>query len=143
MVQIPPGLDVGSVVDVKGGLKKFRDQKQIKVEKLVLLRSTDQEVSFWQKIYRFRRDVLDSPWILDERVVRRCRKRAERDYDETRERKRKTQEKEKAKEEASRGRTHHDMTTAARVRKPTGLEKKTRPAKEHVQLQGSYNALGI
>ncbi|KAM4062985.1 telomere regulation protein stn1 domain-containing protein [Hirsutella rhossiliensis] len=71
-------LDVGAVVDIKGGLSTFRGEKQINIEKTVCLRGTAQEVALWEKRDKFRRDVLDKPWVLRDRDVRRCRKEAEK-----------------------------------------------------------------
>lgn len=75
---VPKDVDVGSVVDVKGGLALFRGNKQIKIEKMTVLRSTDEEVVLWEKAMQFMVDVLDKPWKLTDREVRRCRKEAER-----------------------------------------------------------------
>lgn len=72
------GVDVGAVVDVRGRLSTFRGERQINVEKMVQLRSTEQELALWEKRAKFRRDVLDKPWMLRERDVRKCRKEAER-----------------------------------------------------------------
>lgn len=75
---VPKDVDVGTVVDVKGGLALFRGNKQIKIEKMTVLRSTDEEVVLWEKARQFRGDVLDKPWKLTDREIRRCRKEAER-----------------------------------------------------------------
>lgn len=75
---VPPEVDVGTVVDVKGGLAVFRGQKQIRILKVAILRSTEQEVAFWDKVEQLRRDVLDRPWTLTDREARRCRKDEER-----------------------------------------------------------------
>lgn len=75
-------LDVGSVVDVKGGLSTFRDEKQITIERMIPLRCTAQEVALWEKRACFRKDVLDKPWVLRNREIRRCRKEAERSEEE-------------------------------------------------------------
>lgn len=75
---IPKDIDVGTVVDVKGGLALFRGNKQIKIEKMTVLHSTDEEVALWEKARQFRGDVLDKPWKLTDREIRRCRKEAER-----------------------------------------------------------------
>ncbi|KAI5464619.1 glycosyl hydrolase [Mariannaea sp. PMI_226] len=71
------GIRVGSVIDVKGGLSIFRDEKQVNIEKVTTLRCTAQEVVLWKKRSRFRQEVLDQPWILRNRDIRRCRKEAE------------------------------------------------------------------
>ncbi|KAJ4424891.1 hypothetical protein N0V82_000394 [Gnomoniopsis sp. IMI 355080] len=75
---VPEEVDVGSIIDVKGGLSLFRGNKQIKILKATILRSTEQEVAFWEKTQKFRRDVLERPWKLTDKEVRRCRKEAER-----------------------------------------------------------------
>lgn len=87
-LQLYTDIDVGSVVDVKGGLSTFRDEKQITIEKMHSVKCTAQEVSLWEKRARFRKDVLDKPWVLRDRDIRRCRKQAERSEEEA-ERKRK------------------------------------------------------
>ncbi|KAJ4393204.1 hypothetical protein N0V93_002412 [Gnomoniopsis smithogilvyi] len=75
---VPEEVDVGTVIDVKGGLSLFRGNKQIKILKATILRSTEQEVAFWEKVRKFRRDVLEKPWQLTDKEVRRCRKEEER-----------------------------------------------------------------
>ncbi|KAH7312373.1 hypothetical protein B0I35DRAFT_411104 [Stachybotrys elegans] len=80
--------DVGSVVDVKGQLMTFRENTQIKVEKMVCLQTTAQELALWNKRTKFRREVLEQPWELRGRDIRRCRKEAERaDYEEEKKKK--------------------------------------------------------
>lgn len=75
---VPPEVDVGTVLDVKGGLAVFRGHKQIRILKVAILGSTEQEVAFWERAGQLRRDVLDKPWMLTDREVRRCRKDEER-----------------------------------------------------------------
>lgn len=76
--KVPDGVDVGTVVDIKGELALFRDHKQIKILKTSILRSTEHEVVFWEKLRDFRQSVLDKPWVLTDKQVRRCRKDEER-----------------------------------------------------------------
>lgn len=75
---VPDEVDVGTLIDVKGGLSLFRGYKQIKILKATILRSTEQEVFFWEKIREFRHDVLAEPWQLTDKEVRRCRKEERR-----------------------------------------------------------------
>ncbi|KAL2119621.1 hypothetical protein VTJ04DRAFT_6582 [Mycothermus thermophilus] len=70
-------IDVGHVLDIKGSVGTFRENRQIRADKIVHLRSTEQEVLFWEKIAQLRREVLCKPWILDPKVVRKCRKEEE------------------------------------------------------------------
>lgn len=76
--KVPEEVDVGTIVDIKGELALFRDHKQLKILKTTILRSTEHEVAFWEKLSTFRKDVLDKPWELTEKQVRRCRKDEER-----------------------------------------------------------------
>lgn len=71
-------LDVGAVIDVKGSISMFREEIQIKPDKIVQLKSTTQEVALWEKRAKFRKEVLGQPWILSDKEIRRCRKAAER-----------------------------------------------------------------
>ena len=70
-------IDVGHILDIKGSVGTFREMKQIRAEKIAHLRSTEQEVGFWEKVTQLKRDVLSKPWVLDQREVRRCRKEEE------------------------------------------------------------------
>ncbi|KAF4992431.1 hypothetical protein FGRMN_7176 [Fusarium graminum] len=83
-----PNVDVGSVVDVKGGISTFRDERQLSIEKMVILQSTAQEVTLWEKRVKFQSEVLSHPWVLRKSEIRRCRHEAERSEHEA-ERKRK------------------------------------------------------
>ncbi|OAR00115.1 hypothetical protein LLEC1_05130 [Akanthomyces lecanii] len=71
-------IDVGSVVDVKGALTTFRDAMQLKVEKMATLRGTADEMRLWAKRSAFWKEVLEKPWVLPEKTIRKCRKEAER-----------------------------------------------------------------
>lgn len=94
-------VDVGSTVDIKGGLTTFRDEMQVKIEKVKILGSTEQEVALWERRARFRKEVLLEPWVLSEKQIRRCKKEETREKggDDDKERKRK---KEKQREERKR-----------------------------------------
>lgn len=76
-------IDVGSVLDVKGALTTFRDIRQVKVEKMTCLRGTAAEMKLWAKRAAFRRDVLEKPWVVQDKVLRKCRKEAERSEADT------------------------------------------------------------
>jgi hypothetical protein len=76
---VTTAINTGDIIDIKGTIRVYRDMKQIKAEKMVLLRTTEQEVQFWEKVVKLRREVLDRPWVLDPRVVRRCQKEEEGD----------------------------------------------------------------
>ncbi|MCJ1471041.1 hypothetical protein MMC07_009689 [Pseudocyphellaria aurata] len=71
------GLDVGAVVKVKGGVGVFRGEKQVLLESLSLLCSTNEEVASWAETSAFRRDVLNVPWVLKEQDLKRAARKAE------------------------------------------------------------------
>ncbi|KAH7027912.1 uncharacterized protein B0I36DRAFT_145078 [Microdochium trichocladiopsis] len=66
--------DVGMVVIIKGSVQIFRDQKQMKIHKIQVVRSTEEEVQFWNKIASFRQEFLVKPWELSSEELRKCRK---------------------------------------------------------------------
>ncbi|KAK0672084.1 hypothetical protein QBC41DRAFT_39557 [Cercophora samala] len=70
-------IDIGHVIDIKGGISVFRDVKQIRAEKVTHLRTTEQEAVFWGKIALLRKEVLCRPWVLDAKEVRRLRREEE------------------------------------------------------------------
>ncbi|CAK7221437.1 endo-1,3-beta glucanase [Sporothrix curviconia] len=75
--QLLPVIDhPGTVVDVKGELRTFRNAFQIHVVKLAVLRATQQEVQFWAKAQQFAASTLYQPWVLDRQTVRKYRKAA-------------------------------------------------------------------
>lgn len=69
-------IDVGDILLVKGNITVFRDQKQIRVHKIIHLRSTEDEVQFWKKMTEFHDTILSVPWSLSEKEVKRCRREA-------------------------------------------------------------------
>ncbi|KAK3995909.1 hypothetical protein QBC44DRAFT_233286 [Cladorrhinum sp. PSN332] len=70
-------IDIGHVLDIKGNVDEFRDEKQVVPAKIKHLRNTQQEAQFWEKTAQLRRDVLNKPWVLDPKVVRALRREAE------------------------------------------------------------------
>jgi len=152
---------VGDIIDVKGVIRVYRQTRQIKAEKIVHLRSTEQEVQFWERVNALRKEVLDQPWFLDQKVVRKCRKEAE-GYDaqrarrEKRERRKRRESEEKERslrdagtaEEASAPRKSDEPVEVPMAKRPktrsSGLEKKPKPQKVVVvPITGKYNALGL
>ncbi|KAK4183050.1 glycosyl hydrolase family 81-domain-containing protein [Podospora australis] len=70
-------IDIGHVIDVRGGINEFRDQKQIRAETIKHLRTTEQEALWWEKAANLRRDVLSRPWVLDPEEVEELRREEE------------------------------------------------------------------
>jgi len=152
----PAGVAIGMVIDIKGGIRIFRDQKQIEAQKIVILRSTGQEVDFWSKIIQLRSDILSKPWVLSEEEVRRCRRDAEKDIEGLR----KTDKERKKKKDPGNvlrraaiqnlRNQHRDKGDRVsppprRVKKITGLEKRTKRPKTRLpaDIEGDYDPRGL
>lgn len=145
--------DVGDVVDVKGGLSTFRDERQIKIEKMVIVKSTAQETVLWQKRSKFRREVLNTPWVLREKDIRRCRKEAE--ASETRlERMRRRLKASSEDSKGAKGETSKALPTRARggrgrprakeISKPkVGVAARVKELIREGSVNGKYSALGL
>ncbi|KAI0395489.1 hypothetical protein F5Y17DRAFT_456888 [Xylariaceae sp. FL0594] len=137
----PSDIDVGMVVDVKGSIRLFRDEKQIKIQNFKRVLSTNAEVLFWDKIRAFRHDTLSHPWILSSREVRKCLKLQQMDAPEMERRKTKKRKKTREPEEAQ------ESTTAKRVNTHKS-DRKTRATKTEASKLPSgkeikYDALGL
>lgn len=72
-------MDVGVVVKVKGRVSEFREQNQVEVVKVEVLRCTDEEVRCWNEVIDFRRDVLGKVWVVSKEQEERCRRVRERE----------------------------------------------------------------
>lgn len=133
-------IDVGTIVDVKGGLSSFRDERQINVEKMVIVQSTAQEVVLWEKRTKFRREILDVPWLLRDKDIRRCRREVERSEAE-KERKRMREKKQARTKE-----TDTKLPVRELKRKGSrddGAAKRMRMIIHENTLTGKYSALGL
>ncbi|XXG95880.1 hypothetical protein Hte_002153 [Hypoxylon texense] len=135
-------IDVGMVIDVKGSTKLFRDQKQVNIQKLQRVRSTNQEVQFWNKIRDFRRDVLSQPWVLEKREVRQCKKQYMTDADAEEKKRKRKEENGYTHDSNSLGR--HTSTKSGDARsKPTKREPLARTGARYAHAKGQYDALGL
>ncbi|KAF9876345.1 glycosyl hydrolase family 81 [Colletotrichum karsti] len=96
-------VDVGSVLDVKGMVATFREERQIKIEKVKILRCTEHEVALWERRTQFKKDVLSVPWVLTEKQIRRCKREEERENEGDDERRRRKEKKREEEERRRRG----------------------------------------
>ncbi|KAI4094264.1 MAG: hypothetical protein LQ344_002343 [Seirophora lacunosa] len=71
------GVDLGSVVKVKGGISEFRGEKQITLERIALVRTTNEEAGAWAENADFRQKTLSQPWFVSEREEQQARIEAE------------------------------------------------------------------
>lgn len=150
-------IDVGHIIDIKGSVGTWWEKRQIRAQKISHLRSTEQEMLFWEKVTLLRREVLSKPWTLDPREVRRCRREEEGRRTSRRHRR---EAKDGDKDQAGRtrakstmghhgrsegGNKHERKVPVIRSSKKTGLERK-RPAKpitSVLPVTGHYDALGL
>jgi transposase len=145
-------IEVGMVIDVKGSLRLFRDQRQIKVGKLQVVYSTSAEVQIWERIRKFRADILDHPWQLDRKVVDELRELQKAEYvakDRRKKEKKKTKKapdavSEPAPSKANSLRRRAGRNAAGTNRLPEA--KPYRPSKLSTNMthaDGAYDALGL
>jgi hypothetical protein len=136
-------VDVGTVVDVKGGLSTYREERQINIERLVIVKSTAQEIMLWEKRTKFRREILDVPWLLRDKDIRRCLREAERSG------RKKEQNKVKEEEKKKQLRTKEaDAKLPVRGLKrrgshDDGAAKRMRMIIKENAFTGKYSALGL
>ena len=97
------GVDVGSVIKIKGSIGTFREMRQIQLERLCkpvdvpmaccegqhdkviyaeqpitgIIRTTNEEASAWTEMATFREKVLSIPWVLTDQEERRAKRKAE------------------------------------------------------------------
>lgn len=136
-------VDVGTVVDVKGGLSTYRDERQINIEKMVIVKSTAQEVVLWEKRTKFCRKILHVPWLLRDKDIRHCRREAERS-DAKKEQKR-VKEEEKKKQLRTKE-TDAKLPVRGLKRKGSGDDgaaKRIRMIIKENAFTGKYSALGL
>ncbi|KAF3018432.1 hypothetical protein E8E14_004946 [Neopestalotiopsis sp. 37M] len=135
-------IDVGMVVDVKGNLNLFRDEKQIKIQKMLQVKSTNQEVEFWNKIKAFRTDVLSKPWVLEKKVLRRLEKENRSDMrSREKDRQRKKSKAEPGRQESKEHRQHRSHASGSTV--PKKPYKPSKLSSVMAAEDGQYDALGL
>lgn len=139
-------IDVGSVVDVKGALTTFREIRQMKVEKMTCLRGTAAEMKLWGKRAAFRRDVLEKPWVVQEKILRKCRKEAERSEAEAERKKTKVKASTAGKSGSLRKVTRHQRSQDREdntARRSKSAAEKEAISRILASTKGEYNALGL
>ncbi|KAL8659899.1 MAG: hypothetical protein Q9226_000193 [Calogaya cf. arnoldii] len=66
----------GSVVKIKGGISEFRGEKQVTLERISLVRTTNEEATAWVENATFHQEVLCKPWVVSERDQWRAKNKA-------------------------------------------------------------------
>ncbi|KAL9124732.1 MAG: hypothetical protein Q9217_005969 [Psora testacea] len=70
------GVDVGTVVKVKGGIRDWRGGRQVSLERISIIHTTNEESVAWTENVAFRKDVLGKPWCLEEKEEKRAKRKA-------------------------------------------------------------------
>lgn len=71
------GVDIGSVVKLKGGIGQFRGEKQVLLERISIIYSTSEESAAWAENTEFRSSILSSPWVVSAKDEQRAKRKAE------------------------------------------------------------------
>lgn len=71
------GIDVGVVVKAKGGISTFREERQMSLERVEIVKTTNEEVAAWAENTTFHRNILDKAWIISGEDERRAKREAE------------------------------------------------------------------
>ncbi|KAL8920109.1 MAG: hypothetical protein Q9208_006462 [Pyrenodesmia sp. 3 TL-2023] len=161
-------IDIGSIVKLKGGIGEFWGEKQVTLERISLVRTTNEEASAWVENATFYKDILNKPWIVSERKqqearieaegvkrereARRDRKRRKKAFEEKEERKARREQERGRREKSGRGdgekkretgevkstSRKHAVVKTSRLHRDTGVNQIVRPA-----VSGKFNALGL
>ncbi|KAL8839783.1 MAG: hypothetical protein Q9170_001594 [Blastenia crenularia] len=105
------GIDLGSIVKVKGGISEFRGEKQVTLERISLIRSTTEEASAWAENTTFYQDILSQPWVVSKRRQQEAKIAAEglaREREARKERKRRKKKIEEKREHKAKREQGHD-----------------------------------
>jgi len=57
-------VDIGTVIKVKGTIDSFRGARQIKLERIWVVKDTNEEAKCWAETALWKREVLSQPWVL-------------------------------------------------------------------------------
>jgi hypothetical protein len=71
------GIDIGTVVQVKGTVTSFRDVRQIQIERLNIIPTTNQELMLIAARTKFLEEILMKPWVVSPNRQKRLYKDAQ------------------------------------------------------------------
>lgn len=126
------GVKLHSTVKVKGTISEFRGVKQLNPRIVVPLRGTRDEVTAWHELIKFRKEVLARPWMVDERIVRKAKRRHEVPW---------TAERRKRQRKAQNAVAEHKATVSQKsARKGAGSEERTKDATAGDNSRGRQRA---
>ncbi|KAI9870178.1 MAG: hypothetical protein M1830_004557 [Pleopsidium flavum] len=70
-------VDIGTVVKLKGGIGEFRGFKQMTLERISIINTTDEEAQCWSELTRFQVEVLSEPWYVPPETQQRLLEEAD------------------------------------------------------------------
>ncbi|KAL8962399.1 MAG: hypothetical protein Q9193_001192 [Seirophora villosa] len=117
------GVDLGSVVKVKGGISEFRGEKQITLERIALVRTTNEEAGAWAENADFRLKTLSQPWFVSEREEQQARIEAEGVQREREARKEKRRRHKALEEKKKKKKKQHEREAKTRAPRRGEVEK--------------------
>jgi hypothetical protein len=78
-------LDIGSVLTAKCTITEYREEKQLQLQRVSLVQTTDEEVSSWAAMAKYKAEVLSKPWVLSQTALDRFNHELEAEEEKTRE----------------------------------------------------------
>jgi len=60
-------LDIGSIVKAKCTIDEWKGVKQLDLAKIKVIRSMAEEINEWEEVAKWKREILDQPWVLDDK----------------------------------------------------------------------------
>lgn len=79
-------IEIGTIVKAKGTLDSFRNTCQLKLERIWVVKDTNEEVKAWSETANWKRDVLSKPWVLTREQREKIDEQIARDESKERER---------------------------------------------------------
>lgn len=82
-------LSIGTVIKVKGTIDSFRGKRQLKLERIWVVKDTNEEAKAWAETAQWKQDVLSRSWVLTESQRQEIDAQLEREALKEREREKK------------------------------------------------------
>ena len=79
-------INIGTAIKAKGKLDSFHDTRQLKLERIWIVKDTNEEVKAWAETAKWKREVLGKPWVLSKRQREEIDEKIARDAVKERER---------------------------------------------------------
>jgi hypothetical protein len=92
-------LDIGSVVKAKCTISEFRGNKQLELQRISVITTTDEEARAWAETAAFRQTILSRPWHISSAEHKQIKHKIKSDEKKEREYERRKAEYEVKKEE--------------------------------------------